>query len=279
MENTITEAMPAAPYKLDEEIQREMDAYYEQVEVEDDEPVDGILSAKQMRLLVSPLYSSWTPPPRRGQAEHEKRPFLADVNVGVFYSISEPPIVPDFFLSLDVRQKPDWHEKKNLAYFIWERGKPPDIAVEIVSNREGGELAHKPGIYAMIGVRYYVVYDPLGKLRGPLLQMFVIGEDGEYKFMDGTYMSRIGLGLTLWEGVFEGFDDTWLRWVDSEGNLILTGEELALQEAERADQETERADQEAERADREAAARREAEEQAARLTQKLRELGLDPERV
>jgi len=37
----------------------------------------------------------------------------------------------------------------------------------------------------------------------------------------------LGLSLTLWQGVFEGHQDTWLRWCDAEGRLIPTGEERA----------------------------------------------------
>jgi len=59
---------------------------------EDDTPVDNMFSAKQQRLLVEPLYTSW----------QAGRPFIADANVGVFRSPHLPPIVPDMFLSLDV---------------------------------------------------------------------------------------------------------------------------------------------------------------------------------
>jgi Uma2 family endonuclease len=42
------------------------------------------------------------------------------------------------------------------SYFLWLYGKPPDIVVEIVSNRESGELDHKLGSYARMGVPYYI---------------------------------------------------------------------------------------------------------------------------
>jgi hypothetical protein len=35
--------------------------------------------------------------------------FLADASVGVFYSVRQPPLVPDMFLSLDVEVNKDWH--------------------------------------------------------------------------------------------------------------------------------------------------------------------------
>ena len=68
---------------------------------EDDTPVDNFPSAKQQRLLVESLYSSWAGP-------GEGRTFLADANVGLFYTVHQPPLVPDFFLSLDVEVAEDW---------------------------------------------------------------------------------------------------------------------------------------------------------------------------
>lgn len=53
---------------------------------EDDEPVGSMLSAKQQRLLVEPLYTSWTPPLDEDHPEG-LRTFLADANVGIFFSV------------------------------------------------------------------------------------------------------------------------------------------------------------------------------------------------
>jgi hypothetical protein len=251
-------------YQLDEEIQRELDAYYEYVAPENDQPVDNLFSAKQQTLLKRPLYASWAPPAGKRQTPGQKRPFLADAKVGLFYAMAEPPLAPDFFLSLDVQPRADWHEKKNRSYFLWEFGKVPEVVVEIVSNREGGELGHKLDGYARMGVLYYVVYDPQLKLKGATMRAFVL-RDGEYQELDRPYLPRVGLGLKLWDGVFEDREDTWLRWCDEQSNVIMTGEERARMEAERADDE--------------ATARMEAENRAARLAAKLRELGVDPDQL
>ena len=79
---------------------------------EDDESVDNMFSAKQQRLLVEPLYTSWKP----------GRPFLADANVGIFNSVYQPPIVPDMFLSLDVEPDKDiWKKEKAMVVPLQKR--------------------------------------------------------------------------------------------------------------------------------------------------------------
>lgn len=100
---------------------------------EDDTPVDNLISEKQQRLLTASLYSSFS-----GDV-----PFIAMANVGLFYGIEQPALVPDVLLSLNVENPQDWSKKENRSYFIWEFGKPPDAVIEIVSNKVGNELGSK----------------------------------------------------------------------------------------------------------------------------------------
>ncbi len=111
---------------------------------EDDTAVDNFFSEKQMRLLTEPLYSSWT-----GAAQ--QRPFVVAANVGLFFTVRHPPLVPDVLLSLDVELPADVHPKHHRSYFLWEYGKPPDIVIEVVSNRVGGEDTEKLAAYAAAG--------------------------------------------------------------------------------------------------------------------------------
>ena len=105
---------------------------------EDDTPLDGILTEKQERLLTEPAYTSWSGPlPGEDGAP---RPFAVLANVGLFSTPEEQPVVPDVMLSLDVSIPPELEEKKNRAYFLWRYGKPPEVVIEIVSNKKGGEL-------------------------------------------------------------------------------------------------------------------------------------------
>jgi len=236
------------------EIAAEVRAAAEHLVTEDGKPVDNLFSEKQMRLLTEPLYSSWAGPVSE---TGEQRQFLAAANVGLFRSLRQPPIVPDVLLSLDVELSEQW-EKYQRSYFMWEFGKPPDVVIEIVSNREGHEDESKLSDYARLGVGYYVIHDPLQQLSREVLRVFEL-HGKQYAPYPGRYLPAVGLGLTLWEGTFERQSSAlWLRWCDEQGQLILTGAERAAREAERATQEAER---------------------AARLAAKLRELGVDPEQV
>ncbi|PIG94008.1 Uma2 family endonuclease [Gloeocapsopsis sp. IPPAS B-1203] len=202
---------------------------------EDDTPVDNLLAEKQQRLLTSCLYSSWKP----------GVPFLATANVGLFYTVNQPAIVPDVLLSLDVEVPQDWQQKKNRSYFTWIIGKPPEVVIEIVSNNVGNELGSKMKDYARIGVAYYVVYDPLPQLGDRLLRVHEL-RGTSYTPLETTWMEPVGLGLTLWDGIFEGKQDTWLRWCDRDDSLIATGDERAETERQRAETERQRAERLAE---------------------------------
>jgi Uma2 family endonuclease len=206
------------------------DAAIEQLETEDDAPVDNLFSAKQQTLLKRALYGSWTPPPNEDQPD-TPRTFLADANIGVFYSPHDTAVVPDFFLSLDIELHQDWYAKEHRSYFSWEFKKTPDVVVEIVSNRKGGELGEKLRRYAQFDVTYYIVYDPQQLLSTDVVRIYERGIGKRYRLRKDSQLPEVGLSVTLWQGEFEGHTDSWLRWCDAAGNVIPTGQERARLEA------------------------------------------------
>jgi hypothetical protein len=242
---------------------------------EDDTPVDNLPSEKQQRLLTETLYSSWVGPGDGGR-------FLAAANVGIFALARNPAIVPDVFLSLDVEVAEAWWQKEHRSYFLWEFGKPPEVVIEIVSNREGGEDGEKRQKYARMRVSYYVIYDPLQQVMPDVLTIYRLSGFA-YERQTSTQFPDLGLGLTLWEGTYEGKHDTWLRWTAADGAIIATGKERAEQERQRAEQaELERA-HEHQRAEQERLAKEHAlqqleqeQQRAERLAAMLRQLGQDP---
>ena len=78
----------------------------------------------------------------------------------------------------------------------------------------------------------------------------------KYWETEQTWLEQVGIGLTLWEGEFEGRNDLWLRWCDHTGKILLTGDERALVAEKKAT---------------------EAEKRAQNLAEQLRALGVEPE--
>ena len=68
----------------------------------------------------------------------------------------------------------------------------------------------------------------------------------------------LNVELGVWQGEYLRQEQPWLRWWDSEGQLLPSSEERAEQANQRAERESERAE---------------------RLAEKLRSLGMDPDEV
>ena len=244
------ETLPMTEYVVEEPVEIEKPDISHLI-TEDDAPVDNIFSAKQQRLLVEPLYSSWHPLDDQGRPSL----FLADANIGVYRSVNTSPVVPDVFLSLDVQVAEDWFAKEHRSYLLWEFGKPPEVVIEIVSNKKGAERGKKFREYARLGAWYYVIYDPQQLLQNQTLAVYEFSF-GEYIPRADTRLEKIGLSLVLWTGAFENKETEWLRWADLDGGILLTGAEMAKRERARAERERTRAE---------------------RLTAQLRALGVEPE--
>ena len=71
------------------------------------------------------------------------------------------------------------------------------------------------------------MYDPGQQTGGEPLRVYAL-ERGQLVRTDETWFDDIGLGVTLWRGSYQGCGDTWLRWCDRDGAVILTGEERAV---------------------------------------------------
>jgi Uma2 family endonuclease len=249
----------------------ELQAATNALETEDDEPVDSIISERQQRLLVDALYASWQAP----------EPFVALANVGLFYAVSSPAIVPDMLLSLGVEPHPnlkDYSNKLYRAYIMWQYAKPPDLVLEIVSNTKGNELGSKLKKYAELGIEYYVVYDPLVFYGTPSLRVF-LRRGRQYEEIDEAVFPDIGLRLGMWNGTYQGIEGDWLRWFTMDGTLLLVSEELSTllkKEQKRTEQERKRTEQERKRTEQERSRADEAEARAEALAAKLRALGIEP---
>jgi Uma2 family endonuclease len=196
------------------------------IRTEDDTPVDNLFTERQQHLLVDSLNSSWAGPGK-------DRPFLVAANVGIFSSVKKPPIVPDVFLSLDVELDASKIFEEHRSYFVWIFDKVPDLVIEIVSPTPGGEDSDKLRKYAQLRIPYYAIFDPDQKLSSTELRLFGLNRK-RYERIKLGYIEDLGLGLTVWKGLFHGAAARWLRWTDANGKLIPTGEERAAAAEQRA---------------------------------------------
>ena len=83
-------------------------------------------------------------------------------------------VAPDAFVVFGVE------DRKRMSYKVWEEGKGPDFVLEVASpNTWREDVERKPDIYANLGVREYLLFDPLGEHLSPRLQ--------GYRLVDGAY--------------------------------------------------------------------------------------------
>ena len=183
-------------------------------------------------------------------------------NLMFYYEEGNPAAVvsPDVFVVKGVRKG------LRRTYKLWDEGVAPCVVIEMTSRSTRLEdKGNKRALYALLGVREYFLFDPLGEYLKPPLQGFTL-VDGEYAALpvesDGGIISR-ELGLKL------SRDETVLRLFDlASGQEVVRTEDLSdvLQQT------LARVQQAEEQAQREADARRRAEAEIERLRAELQRL-------
>ena len=184
-------------------------------------------------------------------------------------------VAPDVFVVLD-------HDLGGRpTYKLWEEGKPPNFALEVISpSSEVRNRRDKKELYGRIGVGEYFVFQPDVQRPGARLVGYTLRK-GSYQEL-GPDPALPGVSSVLSEVLGVSFrpDGAFLRvrdqrsgkdypWMDELRLDFDRAEERAAREAAERGRAEERADREGERADREAAARREAEARLAALEARL----------
>lgn len=162
---------------------------------------------------------------------------------------------PDVFVVKGVSK----HNRCN--YKLWEEKAPPSAIFEITSRHTRLEdLGTKRGLYELLGVREYFVFDPLGEYLSPQLQAYHRVPAGYYQHMvltpSGTVFSQ-ELGLTL------KVDGPLLRVIEPKTGILIPTLEEAVSQGKKW---LEQAQTEARRAEH-------AEEELARLQTELEKQG------
>ncbi|HBL14557.1 MAG TPA: hypothetical protein DD379_24845 [Cyanobacteria bacterium UBA11162] len=212
----------------------------------DDTPVDNELQELIPGLLKAILLILWS----------ERMDWFFGIDMGIYYNPDLPAIVPDAFLSLGVERFYD--EELRPSYVLWEENVTPTLVLEIVSQTYRKEYTTKLEDYEKLGILYYVIYSPRRR-RKPRLEVYKL-VNGKYELQtkNPVWLPEIGLGIGCERGNYSGVTREWLYWYNQDEKRYPTPQEWILQEAQRAQQETQRAQ---------------------KLADKLRELGIDPDRV
>jgi len=211
-------------------------------------------------------------PPNYGPRE-----YFTATDMNVYYDVYHPRRNkrPDWFavVGLPKNKKPEMR----LSYVIWQEGIAPLIIVELLSpstrKEDLGQTLRvvktndkeptKWEVYERyLRVPYYVTFSRYNdEMRIFQLTGTRFVELSNHK--DKLWLPEIELGLGVWHGAYAG-EEAWLRWYDQAGQWLPSQEESINQERQRAE------------AAEAKAARAEAE--AARLAERLRQLGHDPDR-
>ena len=212
-------------------------------------------------------------------------------------------VAPDVFVVLD-------HDLGGrLTYKLWEEGKAPDFALEVISpSSELRNRRDKKELYGRIGVQEYFLFQPDVRRPSPRVVGYTLrggayrelGPDATLPGAEAVVSEVLGVSLRP-EGAFlrvrdqrSGKDYPWMEEAGQKMEALSAARGRAEQranreaaarrsESERADREaaarrseSERADRANERADREAAARRSAEARTAALEARLDQIAQRP---
>jgi hypothetical protein len=179
------------------------------------------------------------------------------------------------------------------SYVLWKEFVAPLIAIEFVSGNGSEERdptspsetekAGKFWVYEQaIRIPFYVIFD---RWKDNLEVYHLV--DGRYTKMqpnDRGHYPILPMGVEI--GLQQVGTTTWLRWWDESGNLLLTGDERAVQAEAIADQQRAIADQERVIATQASLAQQQAEaiaeqerQQKEKLATYLRSIGINPDEI
>lgn len=198
-----------------------------------DDPVDNINQPAIAAALTDSLQT----------AQRLPETALAATNYGICATYGDRVVV----------KAPDWVYIEAIAvprseiarsYTPNLQGSVPAIAIEFLSETEGGEYSSKatypPGKFffyeRILQVPNYGIFEP----NSGSLELYRLDEGGRYQLVaanpSGRYwLPELELFLGSWLGRRENREGYWLRWWDDRDRLLLWGGERAERERERAE--------------------------------------------
>lgn len=213
---------------------------------------------------------------------HPDGQYAIGQDCGIYWRETEPPEqgaeAPDWFYVPNV--PPRLQGEIRRSYVLWREFIAPTLALEFASGDGSEERDRTPLSYSETGKTRpgkFWVYEQI--MRIPYYGIFGVNssEFELYELLGGQYqqlspnerghypIAPMQVEIGVWQGSYQNQTQLWLRWWDLQGNLLLTGSERAELAEQRAESAEQRADS--------------AEAKAARLAERLRALGLDPDAV
>ncbi len=139
---------------------------------------------------------------------------------------------PDFFVVLDVDES-----RERQGWVVWEEeGRYPDVIVELLSQSTAAvDKGIKKDLYERVfKTSDYFVFHPFDRnsLEGWHLNASRVYQPLEKDERGWLWCETLSLWLGLWEGTVQRETTFWLRFYDTDGNLVLLPEEAAEQKVE-----------------------------------------------
>ncbi|MFM7426190.1 MAG: Uma2 family endonuclease [Elainella sp.] len=205
---------------------------------------------------------------------HPDGQYAIGQDCGIYWRETEPPEkgaeAPDWFYVPGV--PPRLAGEIRRSYVLWREFIAPTVVLEFASGDGSEEHDQTPLSYSVESGTTkpgkFWVYERI--VRAPYYGIFFVnsGELELYELVGGQYermqanerghypILPLEVELGVWEGAYQNQDQQWLRWWSPQGDLLLTGSERARAAEQRAET---------------------AEQKAARLAERLRALGEDPD--
>jgi hypothetical protein len=198
----------------------------------------------------------------------------------IYWKFTDPPLrgskAPDWYYVSVVPPTPEGNYRR--SFVMWQEKVPPHVILEFASDDGSEERDQTPE------QGKFWVYE--NGIRAEFYGIFIVarGELEMYRLINGSYnrlepnerghypISGLGVELGVVRYYYVNETAPWLRWFESDGRLLMTGDERAEIADARADEQARRADEQTRRAD-----------EQARLTEalakRLRDLGVDPDSI
>jgi Uma2 family endonuclease len=231
----------------------------------DSTPVDSELQEFIPTFLKTLLIDIWA----------NRSDWFFGIDMGIYYSPDEPPVVPDGFLSVGVDRIKS--ENLRLSYVLWEEQVLPQLVLEVVSKKYRGEYSTKKDLYENLGILYYIVYNPRRK-RKPSLEAYKLIQ-GKYVQMVGNpiWLPELAIGIGKERFDYQGYDREWMFWYNETNQRYPTAQEQVAQaqtQAQQAQAQAQQAETQVQQAETQV---QQAEARSQRLADRLRALGIDPD--